>query len=278
MNKRGIVLSPPFTPLPSGGINCGGDPSPLDLRKYLLYWDEIDYPTNNLIHISSENIDYLEQTKALKRTQVIFHGLMSSGQGEFFIAAQEAALIHNLKKEPGSWVIAQVSDVPFYTEKNYGVAVDFELYGMLPVPSEDTPLADILEFKEKRRDELIAFRIHLDDIYQRIIISADIPRAKNTEISKLEASIKDLNRILDEGGIRRVIMSLRNTINMDFSGLAGVGLGAAGASSLINMSPLLAGMAGAGIVLGYKSIITPSVAKCPAQFSYLNSIRKNFYC
>lgn len=165
MNKKGIVLSPPFTPLPTGGISCGGDPPPLELRKYLMYWDEIDYPSNNLIHISSPDIEYLEQAKALKRTNVIFQGTVSSGQGEFFVAAQEAALSENQKKEPGSWTIAQVSDAPFYTQSHTGVSVDFELYGMLLVPSEDTPLADILEFKVKRKNELIAFRSYLDDIY-----------------------------------------------------------------------------------------------------------------
>lgn len=276
MSKKGIVLSPPFTPLPTGGISCGGDPPALDLRKYLLYWDEIDYPSNNLIHVSSKDIDYLEQSKALKRTRVVFQGTINSGQGEFFVAAQEAALIENQKREPGSWTIAQVSGVPFYTKANHGIAIDFELYGMLPVPSEDTPLADILEFKEQRRDELIAFRNHLDDIYQKIIGSADIPRAKNTEISKLEASLKDLNKVLGESGIRRVIASMRNTINMDFSGILGAGLGSAGLASLVNMSPLLMGMAGAGVVVGYKSIVTPNAAGCPTQFSYLSSIRRNF--
>jgi hypothetical protein len=241
-----------------------------------MYWDEIDYPSNNLIHVSSVDIDYLEQSKALKRTRVVFQGSINSGQGEFFIAAQEAALIENQKKEPGCWTIAQVSGVPFYTQANHGMAIDFELYGMLPVPSGDTPLADILEFKEKRRDELIAFRNHLDDIYQKIIGSADVPRAKNTEISKLEASLKDLNKVLGESGIRRVITNMRNTINMDFSGILGTGLGTAGLASLVNMSPLLMGMAGAGIVVGYKSIVTPSAASCPTQFSYLSSIRRNF--
>lgn len=278
MSKKGIVLSPPFTPLPAGGIRCGGDPSPLDLRKYLMYWDEIDCPTNNLIHISSPDIDYLEQAKVLKRTNVVFQGSVNSGQGEFFVAAQEAALMENQKNEPGSWTIAQLSGVPFYTQSHSGIAVDFELYGMLPIPSEDTPLADILEFKIQRRDELIAFRNYLDDIYQKIISSADIPRAKNTEIARLELAINDLNKVLNESGMRRVVTNLRNTINLDFSGILGVGLGAVGVASLINMSPLLLGMASAGVVVGYKSIAMPGAAKCPTQFSYLNSVRQNFKC
>jgi len=278
MSKKGIVLSPPFTPLPTGGIRCGGDPSPLELRKYLLYWDEIDYPSNNLIHISSPDINYLEKTEALKRTNVVFQGAVNTGKGEFFVAAQEAALGENQKKEPGSWTIAQVSGAPFYTLPQAGITVDFELYGMLPVPSGDTPLADILEFKEKRNDELVVFRNYLDDIYQKIMSSADIPRAKNTELTRLEMAINDLNRVLGESGMRRVVTSLRNTINADFSGIVGAALGAAGVASLIHMSPLLSGMAGAGVVVGYRTIAMPNTLRCPAQFSYLNSVRRNFTC
>ncbi len=98
MNKKGIVISPPFEPILTGGIRCGGDPDPLELRKYILYWDQIDYPTNNLIHVSSHDIDYLESTGVLKRTRVIFQGEVNTGRGEFLIAAQEAALAENQKK------------------------------------------------------------------------------------------------------------------------------------------------------------------------------------
>jgi len=278
MNKKGIVLSPPFKPLITGGIQCGGTHDPLELRKYLMYWDEIDYPSNNLINVSSHDVNYLEQAGVLKRTRVVFQGTINSGRGEFFVAAQEEALRQNQVKEPGVWNLAQVSEVPFYTQQSSGISVDFELYGMLPVPSQDTPLADVLEFKSKRSSELIAFRVYLDEIYQNIINSADVPRAKNTELKKLELAIKDLDRVLGESIIKRTVTNIRNTINMDFSGIVGAGLGAAGIASVIHMSPLLAGMAGAGVVVGFKSLILPNSSSCPAQFNYLSSIRRNFQC
>ncbi|EDQ00638.1 hypothetical protein [Shewanella benthica] len=95
MNKKGIVVSPPFKPIYTGEVSCGGDPDPIELRKYLMYWDEIDYPSNMLIHVSSPEIDYLEQSGKLKRTHVRFQGTISSGRGEFFIQAQEAAFRKN---------------------------------------------------------------------------------------------------------------------------------------------------------------------------------------
>ena len=275
MNKKGIVVSPPFEPIYTGGIRCGGDPDPLELRKYLLYWDEIDYPTNTLIRVSSYDIDYLESTGFLKRTHVRFEGAISSGRGEFFIAAQEAALRKNQQEEPGCWTMAQLSNVPYYTQQALGTGVEFELYDMLPVPDQGTPLAEILEFKSKRNDELTAFRCSLDEINEEIISSKDIPRAKNSRLARLEMSLKDIDKTINETGIKRVTTNLKHVIHSDFSGIVGAGLGAAGIASLIQMSPLIAGVAGAGLVVGVKSVVMPS-SQCPSDFNYIKSIRKNF--
>ncbi|RVU84767.1 hypothetical protein EOL70_10985 [Leucothrix sargassi] len=275
MSKKGIVVSPPFKPIYTGGVSCGGSPDPIELRKYLMYWDEIDYPSNMLIHVTSPDIDYLEQAGKLKRTHVRFHGTINSGRGEFFIQAQEAAFRNNQLQEPGCWAIAQLADIPFYTEQVLSVGVEVELYDMLPVPSSDTPLVDILEFKEKRQDELLAFRCHMDEINEQIVSSKDIPRAKNTQIARLELALKGIDKTLNESGIKRVATHLKNVINTDFSGIVGAGLGSAGISAFIGVSPLIAGVSGAGLVLGVKSLIMPS-NQCPTNFSYINSVRKNF--
>jgi len=55
--KKGIVISPKFTPL-LNGVKIGGiDTS--DLKKYLLYWDEIVLAESNIIGFSSDDFDYL---------------------------------------------------------------------------------------------------------------------------------------------------------------------------------------------------------------------------
>lgn len=171
--------------------------------------------------------------------------------------------------------MAQLSNVPFYTQQTLGVGVELELYDMLPVPDQNTPLAEILEFKARRNDELIAFRCYLDEINEEIISSKDIPRAKNTRLARLEMSLKDIDKTINESGIKRVTTNLKHVIHSDFSGIIGAGLGAAGIASLIQMSPLIAGVAGVGLVVGVKSIIMPS-SQCPTDFNYIKSVRKNF--
>lgn len=189
--------------------------------------------------------------------------------------AQEAAFRKNNTDEPGCWTIAQLSNIPFYTNHAEVTGVELELYDMLPVPSADTPLDDILTFKDKRKDELIAFRCYLDEINEAIISAKDVPRAKNMQLAKLELALKDIDKTIRESGIKRLTTNLKHVINSDFSGIFGVGLGFAGISSLIGMSPIIAGVAGAGLITTVKTVMSPQ-NQCPTNFSYINSIRKNF--
>lgn len=276
MNERGIVVSPPFSILPSGGIQCGGDPPPLEMRKYLLYWDKIDYPDNNLVSIHSDDIDALMQLGVLERTFVHFQGKFNSGKGEFFIAAQEKVFSKRSELFPGSWSMAQLSTTPFYTQGDRKTAIDFELYGALPVPAASTPFYDILEFKEHRSDELIAFRAHLDDVYQRILNSPDSARARNTEIDRLESAIHNISRTLDESKIKKTIGSLRSTMQSEPISIFGIGAAFAFApSSIIPISPFIAGPVAVGISIVFKSMITPSSDK-GSELTYLKSSMKNF--
>ena len=276
MNKRGIVISPSFKSTGYGKLEFGEKFDPLELRKYLMYWDEIDCPSNSIIGISSNDIDYLEEVNVVKKTHINLEGVRLL-DGRVFIAAQEEAYNRNNSQEPGVWSMAQLSTNPFFTQQTSTVGVDFELHGMLPVPSASTPLEDILEFKEKRNAELLSFRAHLDDVYQKIINSADIPRAKNTEVFQLELAIKDLDKTLNESVIQRTVTNLRNTINLEFMSIAGLGFGtSAGIAAHLAMPPLLAGAAGAGLITTIKVLSMSSSPKTNPSFNYLSSIRSNF--
>ncbi|MEZ8615920.1 DUF6236 family protein [Vibrio splendidus] len=275
MFNKGIVVSPPFEVDFRGGLSCGGSPDPLELRKYLTYWDEIDYPSNNFIFITSDDIEYLSTTHALKRTHINFQGRMSTDNGNIFIWAQDIALQENSQIEPGCWSLGQVSTTPYYAKQHKGTGIELELFNLLPVPNVDTPLADILEFKEKRNDELVAFRCYLDEINEKILSSIDVPRAKNAELNRLELSLKDIDRTMSESGIGKVVSNFKHVINTDLSGIIGVGLGAAGLASFVPMSPMVAGLSSAGIVTTVRSLMVSNHSKY-GDLTYLKSVRQCF--
>ena len=67
-NERGIILGPDVyvnvktnymffrTTDPNSGL----------LRHAVLYWDKIDFPQNNIIHIESNDINFLKQSSQLQ--------------------------------------------------------------------------------------------------------------------------------------------------------------------------------------------------------------------
>jgi hypothetical protein len=276
MAEKGIVVSPPFTALPFGGVQFGGEPDPLELRKYLLYWDKIDYPDNNIISISSPDIDYLQSTGVLNRSLIRFSGHIQIKDGSLFLAAQTVAFNLNEKNQPGCWSIAQQSTSQYYPEQICKEGLEFDLFNILPVPSGKVPLNDILEFKAKRHDELVAFRTYLDEIYQQIIGAKDIPRAKVAALQRLELALKDIDKTLNESGIQRIASSIKTVINEDFTGVLGAGLGGAGLSSVIGMAPLISGLACAGLVLSIKPLIMPKREITNPAMTYIKGIRTNF--
>lgn len=274
-DKRGIVISQPFEVLPGRGIKCGGTPSPTELRKYLLYWDRIDYPDNNFISIGAgPDVDFLISAGVAERTLVKFQGEISSGQGEFFLLAQQAAFEKHDKDEPGLWSLAQLSASPFFLNSNPVNAIEYQLWDTLPVPRANVPLNDILEFKAKRTDELLALRIYLDEMYESVVSSADIPRAKTSAIAKLEVALSDVDKALKEFGIAKAISSLRGYIAGEFANIVGVGLGAASIASSIQMSPLLLGTVGASIAFAIKPVLCPKTRKESHPLTYVSSVRK----
>lgn len=54
-------------------LSIKGGIDPFRLRQYLLYWDKIDYPTNNILRVElTPDEKYLEEIGVLQRTHVNF--------------------------------------------------------------------------------------------------------------------------------------------------------------------------------------------------------------
>lgn len=277
-DKRGIVISPPFKAIPTGGIQVGGYLTTHEIRKYLFYWDEIDYPDNNFVSVDAgPEIQFLIEAGVARRTRIKFQGSVSSGSGEFFLQAQQAAFDKHDQMEPGCWSFAQPVTEPHFAYATMQPVIEYELWNSLPVPSNDVPLDEILEFKARRRDELLLLRVHLDDMYEEIIAAADVPRAKNKQLMKIQSAIVDIDKALADSGVKKVITSLRGYIAGEFGNIAGTGMAAAGlAPALIGMDPLTAGLVGSGFAFAIKPLMAPRKHTNPHPLVYISSIRKSF--
>jgi len=222
--ERGIVITPNYRVLNGGrGIQLSGNVDPINLRKYLLFWDKIDYPVNNVIHYSGgSDIDFLVQEGIAKSTEVRFQKMEAHENGLIFLASQMAAFDANNKVENQAWSIAQPTDVllvPATLSKMQG-CLEVELYEAIQIPTHVVPLQDILEFKQRRLPELISLRDTMDTIVDQIMGAQDIPKRKTKALNKLHRDLNDFNRVMEETKFERVKRSLTAVATDPWFGVA----------------------------------------------------------
>jgi hypothetical protein len=201
-SKRAVVVGPAFE-VQGNTITLKGPAFDRDgLRRFILYWDEVDYPDNAIASFTtSPDLQFLIDANVARRTRVSI-GDTPLNVAELYPQTQLAVLLHNNRDEPGCWSLAQTgSDLfvpPEWAPETRTIEV--QLYNVLPSPPDGIPLAEILEFKENRRDELIALRLLLDDLYQGVINSADLPHARTAAIDRLEAAVQAVQSVAAEDG------------------------------------------------------------------------------
>lgn len=252
MAQRGIVITPQFN-FDGETLQLKGGFDPVSLRQYLLYWDKIDWPDNNIISIGESDDDgmiFLKSAGILERTIVRFDSF-SGNIGHAMLDMQVSALEARNKDEPGAWSLAQQSThlASTATGTSEMRSIEVELYSALPIPSPDIPFEDILEFKQRRSDELLNFRSTMDEIYQQVAASADIPRAKLQAVDKVHYALQDLNDAFGESFAQRLLGSLKVELNIpNVAMLAGVGAASATTFGI----PLAMGAAAGAIAASVK--------------------------
>ena len=217
MSKKGIIITPPFK-YDGRTLNIiSSEIDPEALRLYLLYWDNIEWPDNNVISLGGDTAEtaFLRVENILTRTRIVLSGF-SGNLGDSILMMQEAAFDYHNKSEPGLWSLAQEGEVLLLPKDSIldKPKIEVELYKAIPIPDKDVALDDILGFKERRKDELLAFRTLMDELYLGIIDSSDIPRAKSAAINRLQVSIGDLHKVMKESSIKRRLSSIKIELNL----------------------------------------------------------------
>lgn len=228
---RGIVVTPEIdgdeNSLHIKNINIDSN----KLRQYLLYWDKIDFPSNNIIYMeSSPEVEFLQKSNVLKRTNYIpkINGVITINPQIFLDMQMYAFNQNNNNQDNEVWSIAQPTKKILLPKEDSIKArtLQVELYNSIPVPTSNVNLEDILNFKEHRYHELEEFRYLMDKMYISIMDSPDKDLLKDIAIVKLQNKINELNKVMDESKIKRFLSTVK--VELDFSGLGtllGVGVG-----------------------------------------------------
>ncbi len=224
--ERGIVTSSCDVFFPTNSDPVITPISAERLRFQLLYWDKISVVESNIARVdNTPEIILLEQADVVSRTYVAVETDSFIGYGRNSLNAYfhiEAVIKHAIRhsdQNPGQWTIQRnKSGMLMDSMDMAGInlpAVELEIIANLPAPFGNVPINEILEFKTKHSSEIDALRMSLDEMYQAIATSNDVPRAKSAQILKLEVAIKDLNKSAKESFSSSSLQKLRVSVKLD---------------------------------------------------------------
>lgn len=277
--KKGIILGNAL--LPVGGETLTiQSPQSSEIRKYLLYWDEIDIPTydNGSFQMKSGIIDELNSLSCITNTPVnvpnigMFTAFQKIGQSEVH-AQVEAYRIRSQEAET-FWSIAQNSLLPTGLDSDIKEnSIELELYNCLPVPAENIAYNDILEFKASRQDELSELQIYLEEITQKIASAEDFNRSLKLEVANLKRAVSAIEQLLQENTIAFNWRSIKKIIRA--ANAAGIGAAGLGVSLGLPIEKTLL-MAGASscISLALKESVSIGSSQSLLPETYLASISR----
>jgi hypothetical protein len=125
------------------------------------------------------------------------------------------------------------------------------LWNALPVPRDDVSLSDIIEFKHRRKDELLNFRQTLDDLQSEIKkceSQADVHQVLVKFKEKSDRSLANLEAVLSDSRLATVAGSIKTLIKLDSPALLATLFGAVNQATKITDIPIQWTLAGAGIL------------------------------
>lgn len=244
------------------------------LRSHLLFWDRLVWPISRAIHIQGgADEDFLISCGILKRPD---YSVFGSG-GRLLLQSQINAFNDLNTREPGQWALSMgegstvlLDDDTFTPERG----ILLKLNNSIPVPDRDVPLNDILEFKQKRRDELTYLRLELDKLYDRIINSQDSEHALNSALTQINCACEDAIKVAKESSIPFKMSSWNLNISIDpmsiFSGVT------AAAAALTSGVPIGGSLLTAASVSMATSVGIKQKTNSNKPFNYVTSIHKEF--
>ncbi|AXK79678.1 hypothetical protein DW352_03580 [Pseudolabrys taiwanensis] len=235
----------------------GADITPQELRGFLFFWERlvienvVSRPLTPDSNPSYSDYDIFSHGHRLQtRIEFKHHLFPSKGLRRGFDdpaaradakaklrskAGQYHVFTHLEAENPGRWAVAESEQSPLVLPDR-GRALLVKLHRAVPIPDMTVKIEEILEFREKRRPELLAFRHHADQLFLKIGSSADAQMSFLVEFENLARSITDLIDSMEERQLRFRIFGLQAKVKWEmdpakwtfdpFNATAGAGIGA----------------------------------------------------
>ncbi|WP_311969366.1 DUF6236 family protein [Pseudomonas baltica] len=192
---RGLIISSPVK-IETGSTSFTGGLEPQELRFSLLFWDRLCWPMSIVEPADDRDIKFLQSAGIMHRPDYPIYGKVTDA-----MIKNRQAIFEKLNDEnPGGWAIHQGQNSISVTENTSDeeTASLLTLLSLIPIPKRDVPIAEILEFKARRRPELLAFRTYMDNIIYEITSSSDSEASFSHRKQQIETACSDLRAVAKE--------------------------------------------------------------------------------
>lgn len=201
--ERGVIALPMNIEFHMTGMSFSSKLTPEMIRYYMLYWDRMIVPDNNMLSFGiPDQEDLIASGKVLRPKLQFGNGSYTSQDIANAMLIDQAELAKMFNKDPKvDWLVHQSESNQFYlppelSEQNEHIR--FGLTNVLPVPERSVNINEILEFKEYRSDELECLHQMINEMYQQILAAPDATLEGKQVIAKFEESINDLDKVTKE--------------------------------------------------------------------------------
>lgn len=286
--KRGIVCCPVVietnrNPNPEPGtitLHIYRRVDPHELRFAALFWDAIDCPTGMMTK-ESPDVDFLVEAGVAYRSHITHRKENSRTFSMELVAAVDpvAAMLANDTVSPGLWSVQHNpgNEGEGLIKRKESAAIVFNLHSTIPIPDQDVPLAELLEFKFRRSSELKALENYLSEVYLKIISSPFPEIAESVEVARLQGAIADHIRVSRESSMLLRLIGFKAKLDVNTATAAAAAYTTA---ATLHLAPgLQAVAAAAGGVLGSLSreLGTGASSQTASPFEYVTSVHKEVF-
>ncbi|GLO44146.1 DUF6236 family protein [Pseudomonas putida] len=215
---RGLIISSPVT------IKDGKEIykwesfllDPQDLRFSIFFWDRLAWPRlefNTMEIPVGDDALFLQSAGILERPTYFYLGNGARAKIKGYISTLEKYE----EQHPGMWAMGNGANSIItesdYFESNAGTLI--ELLRCVPIPTQDVPLSEILEFRHKRRDELLLFRQYIEDLSLEINGSSDSVDALNKAQRNIDEACSNLWSVTREWNMPIHLSNFSTSFNLD---------------------------------------------------------------
>lgn len=235
---RGILLSAPITYDGNEIVAKSSSVDPAELRRATLFWDRLVWPDSKIISLGSNDDEKLLEAEGLltrprptRYNDTAGVGNMSAlmritnsqditlgiDQAKHFVQQHVDEFLDLERHEPGQWTMSQGEGSLVMKNKNFveGRGQLVTLAKAIPLPDPNYPLHDLLEFKHRRQDEIIALTHELDKFFSQIANAKDAEFEMSRLVRVVDKQCGDMLKVAKESKHRFYLGDLSFSLSVD---------------------------------------------------------------